>query len=121
MVSNEDSNSQRGFLCIHSFATWTGIGSDDLPLGINTDQLKLFPASIHNVLHTKIELATHDHSVGFTCKLIHVVETDDIDLVVDVETIHRSAAFFKPGSTVIPSDVGTVVLHDHIDEVINSN
>lgn len=39
----------------------------DLPLGVDTNQAKFFPASIYYVPDAEIKLATHDDSIGFSC------------------------------------------------------
>jgi len=58
-----------------------------LPLGVDTNQAEFLPASIYHVPDAEIKLTAHDDSVGFSCQHIHVIETDSIDLVVDVEAI----------------------------------
>lgn len=40
---------------------------NDLPLGVDTNQAKFFPASIYYVSDAEIKLAAHDDSVGFPC------------------------------------------------------
>jgi|FreactcultuFSWF8_1027224.scaffolds.fasta_scaffold00018_163 hypothetical protein len=39
----------------------------NLPLGVNADQAKFFPATIYDVSDSKVELATHDNGVWFSC------------------------------------------------------
>ena len=56
------------------------------PLGIYAYQLQLLPTSIHDVLHTEIELAAHDYSVGLSSQLIKEVERYRVDLVIDIQT-----------------------------------
>lgn len=71
------------------------------PLGVDTDQPQLLPATVNDVLDTQVELATHDHRVGFSCQLVQEVEADTIDLVVDVEAarVVRRLSSYCDGST----------------------
>lgn len=73
-----------------------------LPLGVNANQVKFFPAAIHNVLDAQVELAAHDHGLRLAGELVKEVERYGVDLVVDVEAV----------------DVLAVVLHDDVDEVV---
>ena len=57
-----------------------------LPLRIDSDQPQFFPAAIHNIPYTEIELAAHDRCVWFPGKTVEMLETDAVNLVVHVET-----------------------------------
>jgi hypothetical protein len=76
---------------------------DALPFRVDSDQVQFFPTSVDNLLDTKIQLATHDDGVRFSCKAVEEVQTDAVDFVVDVEAF----------------DVCSMIPHDHIDELVN--
>lgn len=78
---------------------WVGA----LALGVDADQLELLPAAVDDVLDAQVELATHDARVRLTRKLVEEVQGHAVDLVVDVQAL----------------DVLAVVLHDHVDEVVD--
>lgn len=59
---------------------------DAIPLGIDSHQLELLPASLHYVLDSEIKLTAHDDRVGLSCQLVEKIERDRINLVVYVQT-----------------------------------
>ena len=93
-----------------------------MPFGIDTDQAEFLPAAIYYVSDAEVELTAHDDGVGFSCQHIHMIETDSINLVVDVKTFHGVSGKLNFDRTQYsPSNVSTVVLHDHINKVIDSD
>ena len=60
------------------------IGLFTFSLCVDSHQLQLVPAAFHNVLDPEIELAGHDHSVGFSSEAVKEIERYGVDLVVDV-------------------------------------
>ena len=96
-----------------------------LPLGIDPHQLQLLPAPLDNVLDAQIELTTHDDGIGFAGELVEEVEANGVDLVVDVEAAYSSQqeqhsfeAFARSPKSDLPFDVFSMILHDHVDEII---
>lgn len=79
------------------------IGS--FPLGVNTDELELFPAPVDHILDSQVQLATHDYCVVFSGELVQKVKRDAVDLVVDVQA----------------PDVLAVIFHNNVDEVVDSD
>lgn len=79
------------------------VGLDTLAFGVDSHQPQLLPTSLYDFLDAKIELATHDDGVRFFGELVEEVETDAVDLVVDVKAF----------------DVSSVALHDDIDELVD--
>lgn len=77
---------------------------DTLALGVNSHQSQLIPAPIYHVLNAKIKLAAHDYSIRFSGELIEKVEANAVDLVVDVYAL----------------DIRPVILHDDVDELVDS-
>lgn len=73
-------------------------------LGVNADELELFPAPVHDVLDSQVKLAAHDDSVVFSGELVQKVKRDAVNLVVDVQTL----------------DVLAVIFHNDVDEVVDS-
>ena len=74
-----------------------------LSLRVDPHQMQILPAPLNDILHTEVELAGHDDGVGLAGELVEEVERDRVDLVVHVQAV----------------DVGAVVLHDDIDEVVD--
>jgi len=62
-------------------------GWEYLPLGVDTNQAKFLPAAIYHVSDTEVKLTAHDDSVRFSCQHIHMIETDSIDLIVDIKAV----------------------------------
>jgi len=56
------------------------------PLCVDSDEPQLFPTPVHYVLHTEVELTTHDGCVWLSCEIVEMFEADAVDFVVDVET-----------------------------------
>jgi hypothetical protein len=76
---------------------------DTLALGVNPHELQFFPTPLDDLLDSEIKLAGHDGCVRLACEVVEMLQADTVDLVVDVETL----------------DVGSVVFHDNIDELVN--
>ena len=76
---------------------------DALSLRVDPHQVQILPAPLDDVLHAEVKLAGHDNGVGFTGELVEEVERDGVDLVIHVQAV----------------DVGAVVFHDHVDEVVD--
>ena len=77
---------------------------DTLALGVNSHKLELFPTPLDHFLDSEIKLTGHDGCVRLARKVVEMLQADAVDLVVDVETL----------------DVRPVVLHNDIDELVNS-
>lgn len=76
---------------------------DSLPLGVYADQPEILPAAVDHVVDAQVHLAGHDDRIGLSRQLVQEVEADGVDLVVHVQAL----------------DVLPVVLHDHVDEVVD--
>lgn len=76
---------------------------DPLPLGVYADQPEVLPAAGDHVVDAQVHLAGHDDRIGLARQLVQEVEADGVDLVVDVQAL----------------DILPVVLHDHVDEVVD--
>jgi hypothetical protein len=79
------------------------VGIDTLSLRVDSDQVQFFPTSVDDLFDAEIEFAAHDDRVGFSSQAVEEVEADAVDFVVDVETL----------------DVGSVISHDYVDELID--
>ena len=76
---------------------------DTFALGVDPHESEFLPALVHDVADAEVELAGHDGGVGFVGEGVEVFEGDGVDFVVDVEAF----------------DVGSVLLHDYIDELVD--
>lgn len=74
-----------------------------LALGVDADELELLPAAVDDVLDAEVELAGHDAGVGLAREFVEEVQGHTVDLVVHVQAL----------------DVLAVVLHNHVDEVVD--
>ncbi len=76
---------------------------DAFALGVDPHESELLPALVHDVADAEVELAGHDGRVGFVGEGVEVFEGDGVDFVVDVEAF----------------DVGSVLFHYHVDELVD--
>lgn len=56
----------------------------NVPLCVDSDQSQFLPTFVHHILHAKIQFAAHDGCVWFSSECVEMLETDAIDLVVDI-------------------------------------
>lgn len=77
---------------------------DASALRVYAHELQLFPAPLDDFFDAEVQLARHDGRVVFAGQVVEVLEADAVDFVVDVETL----------------DVGSVVFHDDVDELVDS-
>jgi len=55
-----------------------------LPFCVKSHESQFLPDTLNDVLHAKIKLTTHDSCVRLTGERIKELETDAINLVVDI-------------------------------------
>ena len=72
-------------------------------LGVQPYEVKHFPAAVNDVLDAEVEFAGHYTGVRFVGEEVEVFEADGVDFVVDVEAF----------------DVGSVVAHYYVDELVD--
>jgi hypothetical protein len=103
-----------------------------LPLSVYAHQPQFFPTSFHDVLDAQIKLAAHDDRVGLPRELVEESDGDGVNFVVYIQTRHRLSVDKRKSrkkehlvrkkifiTLNLPLDVFTVILHDHVDEVIH--
>lgn len=66
-------------------------GNRHVRLCVYPHQSQFLPAPFDNFLDAQIQLAAHDACVGFSRQLVEKLDTDAVDLVVNVETVQRLA------------------------------
>jgi hypothetical protein len=52
---------------------WGWVVGQNLPLGVNPNQLKLLPTPLDNILDTQVQLAAHDACMRLAGKLVQEV------------------------------------------------
>jgi hypothetical protein len=72
-------------------------------LRVDAHELQFLPAALDDFFDAEVQLAGHDGGVVFAREGVEVLEGDAVDFVVDVEAF----------------DVGSVVFHDHVDELVD--
>lgn len=76
---------------------------DAAALRVDAHELQLFPAPLDDFFDAEVQLARHDGRVVFAGQVVEVLEGDAVDFVVDVEAF----------------DVGSVIFHDDVDELVD--
>jgi len=76
---------------------------DAFALRVDAHELQLFPAALDDFFNAEVQLAGHYRGVVFAGEGVEVLEADAVDFVVDVEAFN----------------VGSVVFHDDVDELVD--
>ena len=76
---------------------------DASALRVDAHELQFLPAALDDFFDAEVQLAGHYRGVVFARQGVEVLEGDAVDFVVDVEAF----------------DVGSVVFHDDVDELVD--